>query len=81
MKINNVLEKIIGFILLSPAVYSLFIFWYYHLVSVPSESLANRYHQWFGELIMYRTDQTNTSVIYFGLMAIAGVYLIKEKKL
>jgi hypothetical protein len=85
MKINNIIEKVIGYILLSPAVYSLFVFGFYHLdIQTGTESgwVRNSYEAWFGAFnsLIIKPEHTNTTVIYFSLMAIAGAYLIKDNK-
>jgi hypothetical protein len=84
MKINNIIEKVIGYILLSPAVYSLFVFGYYHLIydGIVMQWVGASYSAWFGEFnsLSIKAEHTNTTVIYFSLMAIAGAYLIKDNK-
>lgn len=87
-KIN--VEKIIGYILLAPAIISVFLF-LYQLVGLKTD--YNHYNDtlfnfvsscWTGKL--YSSDAggsggyTSALPFYFGLMAIAGAYLIKNNK-
>jgi hypothetical protein len=63
---NTVITNIIGYILLIPALFTLF-----HIIILTANhkyiTLQNEY-------------ETAYLPIYYGLMAIAGAYLIKDKK-
>ena len=81
MKINNIIEKVIGYILLSPAIYSVWVFFYWHWgyrIFGDSERFQSWYTIWFGTATI--SDHISTDVIYFSIMAIAGAYLIKDNK-
>jgi hypothetical protein len=80
--------KIIGYILLSPALISVILFTIQLLTK--TEVLANMeigdvwtgdgYGYGYGDNFGYGYGYTSALPFYFGLMAIAGAYLIKDKK-
>lgn len=75
-------EKIIGYILLSPALISVVLF-FYQLFS--KEGTCIQFHDtiWtggYGYTEGGGGGYTSALPFYFGLMAIAGVYLIKDSK-
>ncbi len=79
---NNLPQKVIGYILLSPALISVVLFFYDLFIG--SLQLFNSLHvDWAGD---YRfsggggAGYTSALPFYFGLMAIAGAYLIKDSK-
>jgi len=100
MKINNLVEKIIGYILLSPTFFSLFLIFFevryrfFDKFTPYDEKKERLFDLWFGivykqpfragfsldpEVQGYSLGIPNTA-IFFGLMALAGVYLIKDNK-
>ena len=72
--------KIIGYILLSPALVSVLIF--FINVITGENYLSKLKYVWTGSVQYDRGGGGYTSALpfYFGLMAIAGAYLIKDKK-
>ena len=73
---NKTIEKILGWMLLAPPLISVFIF----LAQLFSESKMLRkflYTIWTGEHGEHG-GYTSALPLYFGLMAIAGAYLIKD---
>jgi hypothetical protein len=80
-KVN--VTKIIGFILLSPAILSVVLFLIDILAKSQLELFDNLHYMWSGA-IEYNGDgggggYSSALPLYFGLMAIAGSYLIKDK--
>jgi len=63
MNVNKIINKIIGYALLSPALYCV---GRYFILVVWSKTTVS-------------STGEDTTVIWFGLMAIAGAYLIKDK--
>lgn len=72
---NTNIEKIIGYILLVPVVLSVLVFIGTAFGSTKSFVFTYLSEAWIGD-----SDSTSQLPIYFGLMAIAGAYLIKDKK-
>jgi len=71
------ITKIIGYILLTPVIFSVLGFWWdlYDGSIIPG--ITNLYDTtWIG----YGESFTPALPFYFGLMAIAGAYLIKDNK-
>ena len=75
---QRVLEIIIGIILLTPSIASIFIF-FYNLIKAEATLKSFKYTSWTGD---YGQSGGFTSAlpIYFGLMALAGVLCIKRFK-
>ena len=74
-KINNIIVKIIGYILISPAIAGVILFFLQLIAKVPNKDLYYKFTNtiWDSGLIV-------TLPIYFGLMTIVGAYLIKDNK-
>ena len=72
--IYNITIKIIGFFLIAPAVISVFLF-ISQLIGPSENNGINKflYSAWIGG-----NGYTSPLPLYFGLMAIAGAYLLKE---
>jgi hypothetical protein len=70
--------KFFGYVLLTPAVLSVIMF-IVDLIPMKKEMnmFENLQHHWFGSLA--DGGYTSALPLYFGLMAIAGAYLIKDK--
>lgn len=74
-KINSIIVKIIGYILISPAIAGVIIF-FLQLIAKESNNdlyMNFKYTIWDSNLIAILP-------IYFGLMAMVGAYLIKDNK-
>lgn len=65
---EKIIIKIIGYILISPALYSLVVF-LSHVITTP----------YYEERVWLTGELSSTAPLYIGLMAIAGAYLIKDK--
>ena len=65
---EKIVIKIIGYALLSPALYSLVVFFINVFVI-----------DYYRERVWLTGEFSSTTPLYIGLMAIAGVYLIKDK--
>lgn len=65
---EKIIIKIIGYVLLSPALFILVSFFY--------KSITVAY---FIPTMIFTGDVNSTTPLYTGLMAIAGAYLIKDK--
>ncbi len=65
---EKIIIKIIGYALLSPALYSLVVF-FTHVLTTP----------YYMERVWLTGGFSSTTPLYIGLMSIAGVYLIKDK--
>ena len=70
---NNLTQKVIGYILLSPALISVLIF-FWDLVTESNRPFENLSWVWIG----YGENHSSSLPFYFGLMAMAGAYLIKD---
>jgi hypothetical protein len=88
MKLNNI-TKIIGYILLSPALISVLLFTIQLLTKTDVLTNMAVGDVWtgdgygereYGENSGFGYGYTSALPFYFGLMAIAGAYLIKDKK-
>jgi hypothetical protein len=80
---SNVITKIIGYILITPALISVFVF-FLDAMDTINFPFNNLHIYWTGH-IEYGDGNgaagfTSSLPTYFGLMGIAGAYLIKEKK-
>jgi hypothetical protein len=79
---NKDVPKILGYILLSPALVSVLIFLTQLFIDV--DILDNfKFTMWTGRVFVNEGGgggYTSALPFYFGLMAIAGAYLIKERK-
>jgi|GEM_PF-3033588 len=71
-------SKFFGYVLLTPALLSVLMF-IVDLLPMEKEirMFENLQHHWFGGLV--EGGYTSALPLYFGLMAIAGAYLIKDK--
>jgi hypothetical protein len=67
-------SEIVGYILISPAVVSTFLFFADLFMDEPLGLLYNLNSLWSG------WEGSSNLPIYFGLMAIAGAYLLKNEK-
>jgi hypothetical protein len=80
-KINS--TKIIGYVLLSPALLSVLLFIIDLLAESKLEIFNNLHYIWRGTVDYYGEGggggYSSALPLYFGLMAIAGSYLIKDK--
>ena len=84
-------SKVIGYILLSPALTSVVLFFIKLLVTPNEDDRLTRflYTSWTGNVLQdvnarhqeFGGSYTSALPFYFGLMAIAGAYLIKDRKL
>ena len=78
------LTKLIGYVLLSPAILSVLLFVVDLVTKEKLELFSNLHHIWRGTVDYYGEGggggYTSALPFYFGLMAIAGAYLIKEKE-
>lgn len=79
---NRFLQRMIGFILVSPAVFSVFAFFVGMVIRIDVfDKLSG---DWMGHFYVPSGESgggggaTSALPIYFGLMAIAGVYLLKR---
>lgn len=82
---NNIIQKVIGYILLLPALISVLLF--FALLFSEDGLLSNFSHTiWTGYINSGGFNSaggggyTSALPFYFGLMAIAGAYLIKDSK-
>lgn len=75
---NNIAQKIIGYILLSPALISVLLF-FAQLFSQDELSVVSNL-DWTVWSVGDGAGYTSVLPLYFGLMAIAGAYLIKDSK-
>ena len=69
------LDKIIGYILLAPPVFSVLMFFAY-----PPEFSKQRYQSEYMGVWTGRPNSPSALPFYLGLMAMTGAYLIKDKK-
>jgi hypothetical protein len=71
-------SEIIGYILLSPALISVLLFFISLITGAKTLKAFNYLEEWTGD---YSEGGGYTSALplYFGLMAISGAYLVKEK--
>ena len=77
-------EKFFGFLLLSPAIVSIILFFYTLIFGVNTLTHFKDSNEWTGTY-GYSGEgggggYTSALPFYFGLMAIAGAYLVKNKK-
>jgi hypothetical protein len=85
--IESLINKVIGYTLLSPAIVSVVLF-FLQLTGVKDNTLlAFHSSPWTGFIDYYETSEkgsggggyTSALPLYFGLMAIAGVFLLTKK--
>lgn len=74
------ISKIVGYILLSPALVSVLLFFIALLFSQDTLYNVGKFDSWAGDYGGDGGGFTSALPLYFGLMAIAGAYLIKDKK-
>jgi hypothetical protein len=75
---KNTLKNVLGFILLTPALISVVLF-LLQLVGILTVE-AFKYDMWTGDTAGSGGGYTSALPIYFGLMAIAGVYMLTDHK-
>lgn len=91
MDTNKLIAKIIGYTLLAPGTISVLLFFIDLFTKEKLILLRNLSYKWSGDFDAYAPNFgehaggggggfSSSLVVYFGLMAIAGAYLIKEKK-
>ena len=79
MEKNNT-TKIIGYILITPALISVLLFIIQLITEASTLSTMEKGAGWTGDMNGDGGGYTSALPFYFGLMAIAGAYLIKDKK-
>jgi hypothetical protein len=83
MKKTNI-EKVIGYLLLTPGLLSVGVFLYELLGGrgnyTSGWDLKSNVGMWFFGFYDVHGHEGNQMPLFFGLMAIAGVYLIKDRK-
>jgi hypothetical protein len=83
---QNKVNKVVGYILISPALFSVFCFFMHLFTNNSPLSVFSTNILWTGFVSsVYGREggvgaYTSALPIYFGLMALAGAYLIKDNK-
>jgi hypothetical protein len=79
---KTIIEKVIGYLLITPGTLSILAF-FYEIINghiLEHGRCESSLGKWFFNYKGIDNITTNHMPIYLGLMAIAGVYLIKDKK-
>jgi hypothetical protein len=72
-------SEIIGYILISPALISVLLFFISLLTGANTLGKFEYLEEWMGDFSGEGGGYTSALPLYLGLMAISGAYLIKEK--